>query len=457
MSIKFKIALLFTFLASLLLAVSGLVIYLFSVKARTDFFDTRLKNRAWTAANIASGINDSNYAVLKKLDTASVASLYNKGITILGTHNEPVYSFADSKEDELHISGEIAEQTRIDNEHFFKYGGRRAVAVHFTSANRNFISAVAAKDKDGEDYLGSLKKIIFWSLAIAIVFSFLTGWFFAGRLVRPVKRIATEINLITSNNLSQRIQTGDAQDELHMLAGTCNLLLDRLQESFIMQRRFISNASHELSTPLTAVSSQIEVALQKTRTAEEYHAVLESVYDDVRGLQQLTKSLLDIAIAGTEGGIELAAVRLDEVLLKVAADVQKLKDSYSVTIDFGRFPDEEQYLTVFGNENLLYIALRNIIENGCKYADDNKATVQALFQKNKIIVSVSSIGDIISEADIQNVFQPFFRTESARRKEGFGLGLTLTKRILALHKAGLEVRSDPQSGTVFTVDMPNNP
>lgn len=456
MSIKFKIALLFTVLASLLLAASGLVIYLFSGKARADFFDTRLKNRAWTAANLASGVTGNNFSVLKKLDTASVASLYNKGIVILDADNKPLYSYADSKEDELEVPAAIIEKAKTDNEHFFTYKNRKAVAVYFSHGGENFISAVAAIDKDGESYLASLKKIILLSLAIAVVFSFLTGWFFAGRMVHPVKRIATELNLITSNNLSQRIYAGNAQDELNMLAATCNLLLDRLQESFIMQRRFISNASHELSTPLTAVSSQIEVALQKNRTAEEYHAVLESVYDDVHGLQQLTKSLLDIAKTGTGGSIELTEVRIDEVLLKVAADVQKLKESYNVVIDFGRFPENEQYLTLFGNEDLLYIAFRNIIENGCKYADDHKAAVQASFEQNSITISVTSVGDIISEADIHNVFQPFFRAESVWHKEGFGLGLTLTKRILALHKAGLEVKSAPEKGTVFTVYMVNN-
>lgn len=455
MSIKYKIVLLFALLTSLLLAVSGTIIYLFSVKARADFFNTRLRNRALTAAHIAAGITDSNYTVLKKLDTASVASLYNKGIIIQDTSGNPVYRYADSKADELYLPVNIAEQIRTDNEIYFNYNGRKAIAVYVTNSDRGFVSAVAAHDQDGEDYLASLEKIVLWSLAVAAALSVISGWFFAQRIVRPVKRIVNELNLITSNNLSQRVQAGNPHDELGRLADTCNLLLDRLQESFIMQRRFISNASHELSTPLTAASSQIEVALQKTRTAEEYHTVLSSVNDDIRGLQQLTKSLLDIAKTGTSGGIELDNVRLDEVLLKVAADVQKLEDIYTVEIDFARFPDEEQYLTVFGNENLLYIAFRNIIENGCKYATDNKALVHATFLQATISVSVSSMGDIISEADIQNIFQPFFRTESARNRQGFGLGLTLTKRILALHKAALTVKSDPQTGTVFTVEIAN--
>ncbi len=116
---------------------------------------------------------------------------------------------------------------------------------------------------------------------------------------------------------------------MSQLANTFNELLARLQESFAIQRRFISNASHELSTPLTSVSSQVEVVLQKERSAEEYKQVLFSVREDVQQMRQLTKSLLEIAKTGSQGGIELNEVRIDEVLLKVVGDVKKLSASYN--------------------------------------------------------------------------------------------------------------------------------
>jgi len=260
--------------------------------------------------------------------------------------------------------------------------------------------------------------------------------------------------MITSNNLSRRIRSGSTKDELHKLTQTCNLLLDRLQDSFVIQRRFISNASHELSTPLTSVSSQLDVALQKDRSAQEYKETIESIRDDVKDLQQLTQSLLDIAKTGSEGSIELMEVRIDEILMKVTADVQKLKDKYSITMEFETFPEDEKLLIVFGNANLLYIALKNIIENGCKYSENHSAEIKASFENGNILIKVKSKGDIISEADIQNIFQPFFRTESAKQKEGSGLGLTLTKRIISLHKGSIVVGSNASDGTVFTIQFP---
>jgi signal transduction histidine kinase len=124
-------------------------------------------------------------------------------------------------------------------------------------------------------------------------------------------------------------------------------------------------------------------------------------------------------------------------------------------MNFDTFPADEQLLTVFGNANLLYIALKNVIENGCKYSDDNQSAIVAFFNQTGIVIKVSNSGDVIAEADIQNIFQPFFRTETVQQKPGFGLGLTLTKRILFLHKGTINVESNPETGTIFTLQFPN--
>jgi signal transduction histidine kinase len=289
----------------------------------------------------------------------------------------------------------------------------------------------------------------------AAILSFFTGLLFSVNLIRPIKKLTGEVNLISSNNLSQRIESGNAKDELNRLAQTFNGLMDRLQDSFATQRRFISNASHELSTPLTSISSQLEVALQRSRTEKEYQEVMQSVYEDIQELQQLTRSLLDIAKTGSQGSLDLADIRLDEVLFKVVSDVQKQNRNYKANLHFESFPEDEQLLTTFGNANLLFIAFKNIIENGCKYADNNQSAVSVEVDGPKIIVKVSNRGDIIAEADIRNIFQPFFRTDSAVKKPGFGLGLTLTRRIISLHKGSVTVQSDVEKGTVFTIQLYN--
>lgn len=320
--------------------------------------------------------------------------------------------------------------------------------------NRQML-AVAAKEQEHQEYLKNLEHIILIALVVTIFISFIIGLLFSKSLITPLRSITGELNLITSSNLSQRLNTSDSNEELNKLSHTLNNLLDRLNESFAIQRRFISNASHELSTPLTSISSQLEVALQKERTPEEYREVMTSIFEDITELQHLTKSLLDIAKAGSHGSIDLSEIRLDEVLIKVTSDIKKQNSSYRTDLNFEELPEDDQYLTVFGNPDLLYIALKNIIENGCKYSDDQQSNVGILITHKDVIIHVANKGDVIAEADIQNIFQPFFRTDSALGKPGFGLGLTLTRRILSLHNGSITVESSIEKGTIFTIQLPN--
>lgn len=455
MSIKFKIAFLFAILVTIILTIASISVYLFSVKEREASFKKSLRNRALSTARVYAGIKDSNYSVLQRLDLAGVASLKDKSITITRLNGSPDYMFSDSKADSLLLSEKIINKAQADSEYFFTYQDKKAVAIYHTDSSRDFIVAIAATDTNSLEYLDQLKRILLIAMLSAAVLSFFTGLLFAINLIRPIKKLTGEVNLISSNNLSQRIETKNTKDELDKLAQTFNELMDRLQDSFAIQRRFISNASHELSTPLTSISSQLEVALQRTRTTAEYEEVMQSVYEDIKELQHLTRSLLDIAKTGTQGSLDLTDVRLDEVLFKVVSDVQKQNKSFKANLNFETFPEDESLLTTFGNANLLYIAFKNIIDNGCKYADNHESTVNVQFTETKIIVEVANTGDIIAEADIQNIFQPFFRTDSAIQKPGFGLGLTLTRRILSLHKGSISVESDIAKGTVFTIGLYN--
>lgn len=455
MSIKLKIAFLFAILVTIILAIVSISVYVFSEKERADSFRNILRNRALSTAKVYAGIKDSNVSVLQRLDAAGVASLNNKSISIIDLSGFQYYMFADAAGDSLFLTQKIIDKTTSKSAYFFNYRDKKAVAVYHTGNSKNFIVAVAASDNYSEEYLAHLKKILLIAMLSAALLSFFTGLLFAVNLIRPIKRLTGEVNLITSNNLSQRIDTKNTKDELDKLAQTFNGLMDRLQDSFSIQRRFISNASHELSTPLTSISSQLEVALQRTRTTDEYRDVMKSVHEDIQELQQLTRSLLDIAKAGSHGSLDLAEVRVDEILFKVVSDVQKQNQTYKAHLSFETFPEDENLLTTFGNSNLLYIALKNIIENGCKYADNHQSTVSVLFADLTIIVKVANKGDVIAEADIQNIFQPFFRSDSAIKKPGFGLGLTLTRRILSLHKGFISVESDIQSGTVFTIQLSN--
>jgi signal transduction histidine kinase len=308
---------------------------------------------------------------------------------------------------------------------------------------------------EGKQNLSSLLNILIASFLIGVIIILVSGYFFSRRLLLPIKKITEDVEEISAQNLARRIQTGIAKDEWYQLSYTLNNLLNRLQESFELQRRFISNASHELSTPLTSISSQLEVTLQRPRDAEEYRKVMQSIYQDVQHMSKLTQTLLEFAKAsGNAGGLEISLIRIDEIILTLPSEAIKIDPAYSIFLEFENLPEEEEKLLVFGNEALLLTAIKNIAINACKYSNDHQAVVTLKVEEDYLSIIVSDKGKGMPQEELSNIFQPFYRVEEDRHAGGFGLGLSLAERIIKLHKGSIEVLSVVDLGTSFIIRLP---
>jgi two-component system, OmpR family, sensor histidine kinase ArlS len=414
----------------------------------------RLSSRANNNSQLFSYEFNPDKRFLDRINSSAREVLPNKAVGIYDLRGNVLYQYSTSSGDSTGMSLNVIKATITGGQYYYNVGNREALAVNYSDSIKNFIVAVAAYDNDGWALLRQLKRIFYVSVFGGMIISLLAGHFFSKQLLRPVAQIIREVNDISSHNLSHRIRAGTSQDELNQLANTFNGLLDRLQEYFTAQRRFISNASHELSTPLTSISSQIEVTMQRKRSTQEYEMVLKSVHEDVVQMRQLTKSLLEIAKTGSEGSIELNEIRVDEILFKVMADMKKVHPDYNIELNFSESAQTAGNLIVFGNTDLLYMAIKNIVENGCKYSDDNTSHVELSFVDNSTVIEVTSNGKPIPKEEMEKIFLPFYRSSTAQGKAGFGLGLALAKRIIGLNKGTLTVKSDELNGTLFTVTIP---
>lgn len=438
-----------------MLGVSFSVYYFVSLE-REQIFKKRLTSRAISYAQIYNYFSDSSNTILNRINESSTEMLLRKSVDIYTLDETLVYRYNTDRIDTAQINPDIISEAVTTQQYFYDLEDREAVAVHYTEKDKgDIIVIVAGYDQDRWSQLEQLKQIFTIALLIGIGATLIAGHVFSKQLLKPVAQIIKEVNDISSHNLSHRIQAGETQDELNQLANTFNELLDRLQESFNSQRRFISNASHELSTPLTSISSQLQVTLQRERSTDEYKQVMQSVQEDVVQMRELTKSLLEIAKTGSEGSIELHEIRIDETLFKVMADMKKVNATYKVELDFIDSPDNDDYgFLVFGNSEMLYIAIKNLVENGCKYSPDHVAKVNLSFSNQCALIEVNSGGEPIAEAEMEKIFQPFYRSSNSAGKSGFGLGLALAKRIVGLHKGSLEVISNIISGTKFKITLP---
>jgi two-component system sensor histidine kinase ArlS len=450
---RHKITLLFTLLVMAILLVVSISVYYFTSLERKELFSKRLKGRANNNAQIFPYTSDTNRAILNRINVGSMELLPKKSVEIYDLSGKMLYQYK-TKEGEIGISKPVIEETISNGEFFYRKDKREVLAVHYNEDGVAIIVVVAAYDDDGWKQLHQMKQIFIISLLIGTAIALIAGHIFSKQLLRPVAQIIREVNDISSHNLSLRIRSEDSQDELSQLANTFNELLERLQESFTSQRRFISNASHELSTPLTSISSQLQVTLQRDRSTDEYRQVMQSVQEDVMHMRQLTRSLLDIARTGANGSIELDEIRIDEVLFKVMADIKKINAEYDVELSFGEAPEDDSGFLVFGNSDLLYIAVKNVVENGCKYSEDHTSRVRLFFENGTTLIEVKSNGEGISSEEQEQIFQPFYRSVNAAGTSGFGLGLALAKHIVGLHKGSITLQKDNADETLFIIALP---
>jgi signal transduction histidine kinase len=231
-----------------------------------------------------------------------------------------------------------------------------------------------------------------------------------------------------------------------------NGLLARIENAFQLQKMFVSNVSHELKNPLTNITSQLEVTLLNERTKDEYRETIESVLEDIKGLNHLSNSLLDLARLTRESdSFTMSKVRLDEILWETRESVSAIDSNYKVEVEILDMPEDEGRLYVNGNPYLLKTAFQNIIENACKFSRDGRAIVSLACQKDDLIVRVTDRGPGIEEKDLENVFQPFFRTDATSKVKGYGVGLPLSQRIISIHKGKISIESVPGAGTVVIV------
>ena len=456
MPVRVRITLIFSLLVFVILSIVCLGIYFFSYEARINNIKMRLTNRAITTGKLLSQREIFDRDLVRKIDSSTTLSFKNKSVQAYNYQNKRIYSYVEGPGDTLKITPKILDDARVKGSVYFTEGEREVVAYHYTDNNSRFVMVVAGEDVQGKESLGTLLRILVLSFLVGNIFVWISGFLFSKGLLRPIKNISKDVAEISAQNLARRIETGQAKDEWYQLSVTFNELLNRLQESFDLQRRFISNASHELSTPLTAILSQLEVHLQRERSAEEYRKVLHSIYEDVQHLAKLTQTLLEFAKAsGNPGGLEIDLVRIDEIILSLPAEVTKINSFYNVKLEFKNLPEEEESLLVLGNEALLFTAINNIVINACKYSNDHEAHVSLQVFNNSISIYVRDKGKGIDSTEIDKIFQPFYRTEEARSEGGFGLGLSLANRIIKIHKGTIAVTSEPGKGTILHVQLPS--
>ena len=453
MNIRQNLALKFCLIVATLFILFALSMYYFSYSFRKSEFGIRMKNRGVTVVNLFADVKQIDNVLLQSINEKTKNALFDEVISICDSGNNLLFS--NSKDSVTHQI-EIPFLNNItDNDLNFDLEKKEAIGFRYTIKGKQFKIIVSAIDKIGIDNIKNLKIILLIGTLLSILVSYITGWFYAGIALMPISKITNDANEITISKLNLRLNEGNKKDEIAQLAITFNRVLDRLEKGFEMQRAFVSNASHELRTPLTSITGHIEVTLKKGREQNEYIELLESLLNDIKSLSKLSNNLLDLALATTDAGaLKLKNFRIDETLFSAKERLFKNFPAYKATITVLSLSDDESRLTIFGNEPLIESAFFNLMENACKYSSNNSVEVFFNISAKDIELTFKDKGIGIPQSEISKITEPFYRASNARDWSGSGLGLSLTQKIIELHKGEIQIFSEENKGTEIRILLP---
>ncbi len=300
-----------------------------------------------------------------------------------------------------------------------------------------------------------LVRTLLLAIVISLLFSLIFSIYTSRSIFKPISLITEKVQQISSENLHLRLDQQHYNGEFFILAGTFNDMLNRIETAFETQNNFISNASHELRTPLTGIIGTADVCLSKVRTTDEYIETMTIILAEAEKLDSKTKALLFLAQTGFDGKIQkFERIRIDQLLWDVKETIERLDKKNKVTIDTSLLPENASKLKVTGNEQLLHLALTNIINNACKYSNYQVVHISIGASDDKVVIIVKDIGIGIPEKELKYIYDPFFRASNTKKYEGYGIGLPLTNNIIKMHNGKITVHSREQEGTTVQIDLP---
>ena len=300
----------------------------------------------------------------------------------------------------------------------------------------------------GKDLLLSI--LIFCTI-LGAVLSLLGGRWLSNLIMRPISNMINTMEDIEQSGIPKKIVIQyETKDELQKLAVTFNRMIGRLEANLEKQRQFISDASHELKTPLTVIKSYADLLLRRGLKNEEVaHDAIESIHSEATRIQKMTERFLDLA--DTESGDRLETKLIN--LVSLCENIRKqINSAYKREINLHY---QEPAISVLADEVKLKQAIIILIDNAIKYSTD-KIDVYLTENKQLTIITVKDYGIGIPECEIENVFERFYRVDKARSREtgGTGLGLSIAKNILKQHQGEIIVKSTEGVGTEVELYLP---
>ena len=286
---------------------------------------------------------------------------------------------------------------------------------------------------------------------VILLFGLAGGWWISSSAIRPVENISTTAVKIAAGDLSHRINTAETESELGQLAVVLNSTFARLEAAFDQQKQFASDAAHELRTPISVILTQTQMALKRERDAKDYKETIEACQRAGQRMRRLITALLELARLDV-GQEQMKHLRFDfsKTVGECVELVRPLADERGVNISTELAPVE-----IEGDSERLSLVITNLLTNAVQYNHDGgQVKIGAKLQDHMAVLTVSDTGQGIPAEDLPRVFERFYRADKSRSSGNAGLGLAISKALVTAHGGSIDVVSEENVGTTFTVRLP---
>lgn len=303
---------------------------------------------------------------------------------------------------------------------------------------------------DAEQYMRTLKLTSGILVVLFVIVGAVVGGMASQAMMNPVRKMIQTIDSIDGNNLDKRLEPVESQDELADLTDRINSMLDDIEQTFDRQSNFVSDASHELKTPLSVIQGYANLLRRWGKDDPEIlDEGIENIAREADNMKRIVEQLLLLAKLGN---FSMTKTRFD-----LGQAVGEVVDSYLVTDIRQQLNFQGEEIQVEADKNMLIESVRTLIDNAVKYTDPENGviTVTCAHVDSHAEITVADNGIGISEADLPRIFDRFYRCDKVRGREkgSSGLGLTIAKNIIELMGGTIEVASTLGEGTTFVIKL----
>lgn len=455
MKTQTKVALIIGLVCVTIVIIFGITVYFFVNKYSYVDFYKRLETRVRIATQY--------YLEPDSTHAENVKTLKNRHLEMLEEEKEYLIELKPGITEttlikDYNFPSDFVEGLFSEGKAISKSGNRFFAGSKRPKNDKNYFVIVSAENYYVSHHLMFLRNLLIGGISFVIILVISLSFYFSRHIFLPIKRIISNVNQISTENIHLRLDDSNTSNEIKELISTFNDLLNRIETAFETHKNFISNASHELGTPLTSIIGEADVTLLKPRNQEEYIQSLKNISFQAERLDNITKSLLFLAQTGYKGNaIVLERIRIDEVIWETKNVIDKLNPDNKITVDLSLLPEDPIKLKVKGSKQLLQLAFANLLNNACKYSNNKQVTVYIASSDSQIIITIKDRGIGIPESEIPFIYDPFFRASNTKMYEGYGIGLPLTRNVIKLHQGQLIVQSALNSGTTVQVKLPLYP